>query len=528
MNIKNSRKINNKKVKSYRKLTNFNKSRKIKGGNLQRIKSRKYRGGILDAKVKNQIISEYKIPKKLVNQLGSLVNTEEEFFHNLNIVGLSYPKNKLPKTNDQYWDPEEYRSIVIDDEIEQNIYNGLFPINNNIVPDVKWSYVCGICPNDDDNCSISEAIQSINVLKPVDSININELTNKITYGCSKTVDYTELNQSIVNIVEQYQDHFVKYLYFLPWAIEGNQTFYLKSIDFGIQHDLLNREEKQVLLNSLSWKLLDCQPCIFFNENNIFCIDPFYLNESIEWVSNIYGEEHIGWNSSQQGLKTFKLKADENIQEYINKYDIDLERLKSNKPEWWVADLDKYSHDIYAVIIMFEQNENREIFQKIQFLMTIIKLLLTNYVVLHQDGAKIIEEVPLLDSYIVSSESTKYGCAASVAREIETKMNRLLLLFKTPGLEDCFEVYKKLDPFSDMKMKHEYVQKYNNFLNNFFLLINNVKHVISRIFHINLNDYRDFNSPLFLKYNEAENLGLCSKSVADLIEELSLHMVQQDL
>jgi len=156
------------------------------------------------------------------------------------------------------------------------------------------------------------------------------------------------------------------------------------------------------------------------------------------------------------------------------------------------------------------------------------LLLTNYVVLHQDGAKIIEEVPLLDSYIVSSESTKYGCAASVAREIETKMNRLLLLFKTPGLEDCFEVYKKLDPFSDMKMKHEYVQKYNNFLNNFFLLINNVKHVISRIFHINLNDYRDFNSPLFLKYNEAENLGLCSISVADLIDELSLHMVQQDL
>ena len=279
------------------------------------------------------------------------------------------------------------------------------------------------------------------MLKPDETININSLSDKIINGCKKTIDYREISSSIVSVVRQHQEYFVKYLYFLPWAVESNETFYSKSIDYGIKFSLFTKQEKDILTNSLTWKLLDCQPCMMFNKTlKQFCIDPFYLNESIEWVSNIYNEEK--WSSFEEGLQTFKSKADLNIDKYIEKYAINLDNLKQNPPKWWDLSLDKYSHNIYAVIIMFEQNENRETFQKIQFFMTIIKFLLTNYVIMQNDANSIIEQAPLLNDYMVSSESTKYGCAASIAREIEAKMNKLLLLFNPYSVShiSCF-LYK---------------------------------------------------------------------------------------
>jgi leucyl-tRNA synthetase len=127
--------------------------------------------------------------------------------------------------------------------------------------------------------SKADAIAAINSLKPLGGIDITSLANKIQVGCRKTPDFSEINTNIVSAVRDNEDFFVKYLYFLPWAVESNDVFYEKSVDLGIKLGLLTEVEKNVLKDSLSWNMLGCQPCMMYqNRIKKFCIDPFYLNE----------------------------------------------------------------------------------------------------------------------------------------------------------------------------------------------------------------------------------------------------------
>ena len=488
--------------------------------------TRKMRGGELSAEVKRKIKEGYSFPTKMISEVGGLVDTEEDFFAQLDKIGLSYPKKALPKINQKYIDPEMFIEETIEDDTTLKTYSGLYPFKSSLgeLKDSNWVYTCGVCPDDDDTCELSNAIAAINSLKPLGGVDITSLASKIRLGCRKTPDFSEINSNIVSAVRENEDFFVKYLYFLPWAVESNDVFYEKSVDLGIKLGFLTEAEKSVLKDSLSWNLLGCQPCMMYqNRIKKFCIDPFYLNESIEWVSNIYNEPD--WSSSE-GIVLFNKRAAPLVEGFKKQYGIDL----SGNPAWWDPEFNKYKTNINAVIIIYEQNANRVAFQKIQFFMTIVKLLLTNYVILQPAGTNVVERAPLLNEYLVTAEATKYGCAASIAREIESKMHKLLELFNNSGFEECLAVYKMLDPFANGKLKNAYLSRYNAFIVGFLSLIGKeagIVTIIKDIFDENLTSYQKMGEPLYLKKDEAEELGVCSVKSGLLIEELSALIISQN-
>ncbi len=483
--------------------------------------TRKMKGGLLNKKIRKHIKNTYMIPKKMITELGRLVDSEDEFFIRLAEAGIHYPKTKFPKVGQEYLNPEDFGTYEIEHQIDSDIYKGLSPFKTT-VSDGDWIYACGLCPEDKESCVLSEAMKTVALIDKKAKYNVDDLVRKLRESCGKQI-INEDDVKIADLIQEQNDFFTKYLYFLPWALESNEVFYEKSASLAINMGFLEEADVNVLKESLSWKLLGCQPCMIFQGRlKQFCIDPFYLNESIEWVSNIYNEAN--WSSSE-GLALFRQKADPLIETYRQKYKIDL----TKTPDWWDNNFDKYKENIYAVIIMYEQAEHRLAFQKIQFYMTIMKSLLTNYVVLDKRGYDAVTKVPLLASFMVTSEMTKYGCAASIAREIESKMHALIKLFNSNGFQMSQAAYRTLDPFENAGLRDEYVGRYHTFIDEFLHLIANndsLKDVMHNIFQTNVRDYIKMGQPLYLTGKQAEGLGICSLDLGKLVEELSAIMVSK--
>jgi hypothetical protein len=476
--------------------------------------TRKMKGGELAPGLRKKIKDEYKLPTKLVNELGGLVNSEEEFFGKLQDLGILYPKTELPKLDQKYIN-QDYETQTITESIDTKTYAGLFPIKATKL-DAKWVYTCGVCPADAESCSLSDSISFISSLKPEDGVDITSLIDKISSGCKKIPDVAEVSDKIYMIIEKYSTFFIKYLYFLPWALESNESFYRKSIDYGIKIGFLNNDEKNILTQSLSWQMLDCQPCIINNGRKEFCIDPFYLNESIEWVSNKYVKFGEKWSSSE-GLARFRTKAAPMIEKLKKIYNI--ENFSSSKPEWWIDVFDKYDND-YAIIIMCEQNKHKLVFQKLQFFMTTIKLVLSLFVIFQRDCTNMLEEAPIMDTLILTPEIVSSGCAASMGRIIESKMKKLEKLFTFRGFERCREIYQSLDPHN---REESYVTEYNKFIDTFIQTIDtdNITYEINKVINKLLTRYKTLGSPLYLNDDTASgDLGICSEQSADLASAIS--------
>ena len=81
------------------------------------------------------------------------------------------------------------------------------------------------------------------------------------------------------------------------------------------------------------------------------------------------------------------------------------------------------------------------------------------------------------------------------------------------------------------MKEQYVSRYHQFIDDFLLLIGKdnaqqLMDIITSIFTKNIDEYRTLGSPLYLNADQAENLGMCSISSGQLLEELAVLIIQQ--
>lgn len=468
---KNKNKFQKSNNKSYKKKKKLNNSLKKKKKNLSK------KGGNLnkddDVKFIKQLREKY--PADISNEVGRLisgqqgVNTVDEahakFEENLKISGVDI----IPELGKTYLDDTyNFEDIVASTETET--LKKLIP-----PPQENPSNLVGV-----DSCIFhSDPAGAVSSLqKMYKSTYLSENDKYIAQKWMKHCEWSrealpkECDNKISKLINEKQQYFIDYFCCLPFISEANGSFYDLILDYLLKNGFLTSEQIADIKKSLTWTICISisegkPPCTGVNIGGtikkLFCYDPFYINETIGWAN--VGETNINSDS------WYKNNEDLIIQLVREKYpDISLDEVP---PEWWIENyeslietsikiddkkaknklkleiLNKSGYNFASLILLLEANKFSKEFLIIQTVVLIIKFMLNLYVILgHSSGyntiQKDIEEAcKEISQYILSSEEIQTGCAASMGREINTKLEHLKTYISSE-LVYMVETKKQLD------------------------------------------------------------------------------------
>ena len=174
--------------------------------------------------------------------------------------------------------------------------------------------------DDDKNCDVVDIISKYKSLQSI----LDDLMSYFDNKCDFDNWIVGSDDEFSQLIAANPDYFRHYFYYLRKVSEGHGYFYDKALELAsisFQRDKISREkdvkkkrkyqdfgglftdeEVEILINSLARKIVGCKPCIQMSNGMIpFCIDPFYINETLSWSSNSYDS---GWVSEPVGLKCF--------------------------------------------------------------------------------------------------------------------------------------------------------------------------------------------------------------------------------